>query len=272
MKKSLLPLLLALGPAPLIASQNLETIVVTGYGVDVASVPASLDIITRSEIESSTALDVADLLRFHTGLEIGRNGGPGQATSLFIRGTESDQNLVMIDGVPINSASVGSAALQHLDPQLIERLEIYKGPRSTLWGSGAMGGVINIITRKGATGLEWGGSLEAGQEQSLLGSARISHNTDQRRLSASISHQRSDGFPTLANSSIDRGYTNTSFTLAAGTDFGVHSFDASYWQTQGNNEYLDFFGNPLDQDFLNSRGSLGWNAGFTEQWSSLVEL
>ena len=272
MKKSILPLVLALGPASLFASEKLETLVVTGYPVDVASTPASVSIITREEIENSAALDIADLLRFHTGLEIGRNGGPGQATSLFIRGTESDQNLVMIDGVPINSGSVGSAALQHIDPQLIERIEIHRGPRSTLWGSGAMGGVINIVTRRGRAGLDWGGSLEAGQRSSLLGSASVSNNAERWRLSASASHQRSDGFPPLASSSIDRGYTNTSFSLAAGFDAGNHAFGASHWQTQGNNEYLDFFGNPLDQDFLDSRSSLSWNATIYSHWNSLVEL
>jgi len=196
MKTTLLPLALLLGPASLAAAENLETLVVTatGYPVSLSQAPAGLSVITRDEIRNSPALDIADLLRFHTGLEIGRNGGPGQATSLFIRGTESDQNLVMIDGVPINSGSVGSAALQHIDPRLIERIEIYKGPRSTLWGSGAIGGVVNIITRDGGKGTDWGGSLEGGEENSWRANARTSYGDERKRFSAALAHQRTDGF------------------------------------------------------------------------------
>ncbi|WP_457668880.1 TonB-dependent receptor domain-containing protein [Thiolapillus sp.] len=275
MKLSTLTLALALGPASLLAAESLDNMVVTatGYATARNDALASMDVITAEEIQRSAATDIADLLKFHTGLEIGRNGGPGQATSLFIRGTESDQNLIMIDGIPVNSGSVGSTALQHIDPQNIERIEIYKGPRSTLWGSGAIGGVINIITRKaGEEALSYGGSLEGGSDATWRGNVYIGQAQDNHRLSASVSHARTDGFPTLESSNLDRGYENTSFNLAAGFDTGRHSFDASHWQTQGNNEYLDYFGNPLDQDFLNSRSSLSWTAPFTDFWTSIVEL
>ena len=275
MKNPTLFLALAAAMTPAHAADTLEPLVVTatGYPVELDDSLASMEVITAEEIQRSAATDIADLLKFRTGLEIGRNGGPGQATSLFIRGTESDHNLVMIDGVPINSGSVGSAALQHIDPQNIERIEIYKGPRSTLWGSGAIGGVINIITRKaGSEKLSFGGALEGGSDNTWKASAHLGHAADNHRLSASLSYQTTDGFPPLATSSIDRGYENTSFDLAAGFDAGIHRFDASHWQTQGNNEYLDYFGNPLDQDFLNSRSSLGWEAAFSGNWTSTLEL
>lgn len=275
MKLSTLTLALAMAPASLFAAESLDTIVVTatGYATHLDDVLASMEVITAEEIQRSAATDIADLLKFRAGLEIGRNGGHGQATSLFIRGTESDQNLIMIDGVAVNSGSVGSAALQHIDPQNIERIEIYKGPRSTLWGSGAIGGVINIITRKaGEEKLSYGGSAEGNSDSSRRANAHIGHAADNHRLSATLSYQKTDGFPPLASSSIDRGYENTSFDLAAGFDAGIHHFDASHWQTQGNNEYLGFFGNPLDQDFLNSRSSLGWEAAISDQWRSTLEL
>ncbi len=275
MKLSSLTLALAMGPASVLAAESLDTMVVTatGYDTSLDDALASMEVITAEEIQRSAATDITDLLKFHSGLEIGRNGGPGQATSLFIRGTESDQNLVMIDGVPVNSGSVGSAALQHIAPQNIERIEIYKGPRSTLWGSGAIGGVINIITRKaGKEALVYGGSLEGGSDDTWRGNAYIAHAKDSHHLSASFSHQRTDGFPTLESSNIDRGYENTSFNLAARIDAGRHSFDTSHWQTQGNNEYLDYFGNPLDQDFINSRSSLSWTAPFSDIWTSILEL
>ncbi len=253
------------------ASETLEPLVVTAtsYPIPLEHTLASMDIITRQDIEAAAANDVADLLKFHAGLEIGRNGGPGQATSLFIRGTESDHNLILIDGVPINSGSVGSAALQHIDPQNIERIEIYKGPRSTLWGSGAIGGVINIIMRKGQASQTRGhASLEGGEDRTLRAAASISHDGERFQGALSVSHHQTEGFPTLETSNIDRGYRNTSFDISASADIGSNRFGAQHWQSQGNTEYLDYFGSPLDQDFLNSRSSLSWSSDFSPVWNS----
>ncbi len=105
-------------------------------------------VITREDIELSLAADLAELLRFEAGIDIGRNGGPGQASSIFLRGTESNHTLVLIDGVRINPGTLGGAAIQHISPEIIERVEIVKGARSALFGTDAIGGVINIITRR----------------------------------------------------------------------------------------------------------------------------
>lgn len=275
MKTSRLALALAMVSTSLQAADTLEPLVVTatGYPTSLDDALASMDVISAEDIQRSAATDIADLFKFRTGMEIGRNGGPGQATSLFIRGTESDHNLIMVDGIPINSGSVGSAALQHIDPQLIERIEIYKGPRATLWGSAAMGGVINIITRKSSADiLSYGAAAEGGSDNTWRANAHIAHADEKLRLSASLSRQKTDGFPSLANSNIERGYDNSSFNLAAMVDVAGHSFNASHWQTQGNNEYLDFFGSPLDQDFLNSRSSINWDTDFGTSWNSVLEL
>ena len=85
-------------------------------------------VITRNDIERSLASDVSELLQQHAGLEIARNGGPGQTTSLFTRGTESNHTVVLIDGVRINPGTIGGAALQNISPESIERIEIVKGP------------------------------------------------------------------------------------------------------------------------------------------------
>lgn len=268
--KATLPLALLLGPVAAHAAENLQPMVVTGtgYPVELEQLPASMEVISRDEIENSTAYDLGDLLRFHSGLEIGRNGGPGQATSLFVRGTNSNHVLIMVDGVPVNAGSTASAAIQNIDPQTIEQVEIYKGPHSTLWGSGAMGGVVNIITSHPRQGLDWGGSVEAGGNRTRRGSARLSWADDQLRLGASLSHDRTDGFPTRANSNINRGYQNTTFNLLGGLQAGDNDFELRHWQTQGMSEYLSFFGKPLDQDFLNSRSSFGWTARFIDRWQS----
>ncbi len=74
---------------------------------------------------------------------------PGQTTAVFIRGADSNHTLVLVDGVRINPGTIGLAALQSIDPATIERIEVVKGPRSALYGTDAIGGVINVITRRG---------------------------------------------------------------------------------------------------------------------------
>ena len=116
----------------------------------IEEVLAPVIVIDRDAIERSAAGDVAELLRFHAGLDLGRNGGPGQTTAVFIRGADSNHTLVLVDGVRINPGTIGLAALQNIPPAMIERIEVVKGPRSALYGTDAIGGVINVITRRGA--------------------------------------------------------------------------------------------------------------------------
>ena len=120
---------------------------------------APVVVIDRATIERSNAGDAAELLRFHAGLDIARNGGPGQPTALFIRGTESNHTLVLVDGIRINPGTIGLPGLQNIPPDMIERIEVVKGPRSALWGSDAIGGVVNIVTRRGS---QDGWIMEAG--------------------------------------------------------------------------------------------------------------
>jgi len=104
-------------------------------------------VIDCTEIEAAQAHDVAELLRLHAGIEVARNGGrPGQATSVFVHDTESNHVLILVDGVKVNPATIGGALLPDLDPALIERIEIVNGPYSGLYGSEAIGGVIQIFT------------------------------------------------------------------------------------------------------------------------------
>ncbi|RKZ86744.1 MAG: TonB-dependent vitamin B12 receptor, partial [Candidatus Parabeggiatoa sp. nov. 1] len=109
---------------------------------------ASVTVITREDIDNSQALTIPDILRGVPGLDI-TMGGLGKTASVFMRGTESDHVLVLVDGVKIGSATTGSVAFEHLPLSQIERIEIVRGPRSSLYGSEAIGGVIQIFTRQG---------------------------------------------------------------------------------------------------------------------------
>jgi len=110
---------------------------------------ASVTVITKDDIETSQASSVQELLQATAGLQLVNSGGAGKLTSLFMRGTESDHTLVLIDGIKVNSGSDGAAAIQLIPIEMIDRIEIVRGPRTSLYGSDAIGGVIQIFTRGG---------------------------------------------------------------------------------------------------------------------------
>ena len=206
-------------------------------------------VIDREEIERSSALDVAELLRYHAGIEIARNGGPGQVTSAFIRGANSNHTLVLIDGVKVNPGTAGGAALQNITPELVERIEVVKGPRSSLYGSEAIGGVINIITRRGAPGRELGASVQAGRYGTRGAGANLSWQEPDFGAGVSATLLRADGFPTFRDSDDARGFENDAVSAWVRATRGDFDVEASHWQARGNVEYSDFFRAPQDQDF-----------------------
>jgi vitamin B12 transporter len=111
---------------------------------------ASVSVIDRSAIERAASRDLVELLRGQPGVDIVRGGGLGQQASVFMRGSNSNHVLVLIDGVRVASANTGGYAWEHLPIGQIERIEIVRGPRAALWGSDAIGGVIQIFTRRDA--------------------------------------------------------------------------------------------------------------------------
>ena len=248
-----------------------DTIVVTATRTEIAASDATVPVtvISRDDIELSLASDLSELLRFEAGLDIGRNGGPGQATSLFLRGTESNHTLVLIDGVRINPGTIGGAALQHIAPEVIERVEIVKGARSALYGSDAIGGVINIITRRTdssfAEGAVGGGSFDSVSGNFAGGIKR--ENTD---LGVTLNYADTAGFPPRIESDIGRGYENFSANLYGSHRFGNHELSLRHWRAEGVVEYLDFFLAPVDQDFENSATAIQLDSSVGE--SGLSQL
>jgi vitamin B12 transporter len=228
-------------------------------------------VIDREQIERSGALDVAELLRFYSGIEIARNGGPGQVTSVFIRGANSNHTLVLIDGIKVNPGTAGGAALQNIPPELVERIEIVKGPRSSLYGSEAIGGVINIITRRGAPGRELGARVQAGRYGTRGGGANVSWQGPEVGAGISATTLRTDGMPTFRDADDDRGFENDALNAWFRARRGDFDLEASHWEARGDVEYADFFRAPQDQDFTNrlSRVQLGWTG---RDWRSALTL
>ena len=104
-------------------------------------------VITREQLDAAGSLSLGEVLQREAGIELRSNGGPGQPQSLFIRGAGSQQTLVLVDGMRVGSATVGTTAIEHIPIDMIERIEVVKGPLSSLYGGDAMGGVIQIFTR-----------------------------------------------------------------------------------------------------------------------------
>ena len=184
----------------------------------VESVPQDVTIITRADIEKKGVPFVVDLLRFQPDLQVVQNGGPGTVATLLMRGGESDQVLVLVDGFKFNNPTTGSADLSSLLTTDIERIEIIKGPQSTLYGSEAIAGVVNIITKKGAGKLKADLSVEGGSFNTVKTSGTISGGTDRTNYRLSATFFDTDGIPIAKNGSVPNGDTNKSVSARIGAN------------------------------------------------------
>jgi vitamin B12 transporter len=161
-------LVFSLGWMPVFAAQppeaTLPPVFVTSTRTEVPleQVTASATVITAKDIEDQQAVTVLEALRTVPGLDVVQTGSRGTGTSVFIRGAEADQVLVLIDGVEVNSTTAGAFNFAHVTTENIARIEILRGAGGTLYGSQAIGGVINIITKKGRGPMEFGLSAQGG--------------------------------------------------------------------------------------------------------------
>ena len=136
---------------PVSAQNRLNPVVVTGSREPepLDRVTADVVVIDAERIRASTADSVEDLLRREAGVQVSRNGGPGQSAGVFIRGAGSSNTVVLVDGVRIGSATLGLVAFEAIGLAQIERIEVLRGPGSSLYGADAVGGVIQIFTKRG---------------------------------------------------------------------------------------------------------------------------
>ena len=195
---ALSPVLIPVVAADDPATANLDTVVVTATRTDQprALTGESISVITAADLSSAQAVVVADALAQTPGLTIVRNGGIGQTTSIGMRGALTGQTLMLIDGVRINNPSApdGSAILADLLVNNVERIEVLRGPQSTLYGSDAIGGVVNILSQRGgAKPGELGASAEAGSLASYRANI-AAHGTDGAiEYGAAVNYYRTAG-------------------------------------------------------------------------------
>lgn len=183
-------------PQPTIPT--LEDIVVTASRSPepLADVVGDVTVIGPRQLQAAQGESIAQIISQAPGVQFTTNGGPQTNTGLFIRGTGSTQSLILIDGMRINGSTFGGALLQTIDPSTIERIEILRGAASSLYGSDAIGGVVNIITKKGDQDRPLSAWANAGYgsyntAKSSLGLSGASHGWD---YSLSTSAASSQGF------------------------------------------------------------------------------
>ena len=248
---------LALAAEPLLLAES----VVTATRTEQATVAiASSSVITREDIERQQPRDVPELLRSLAGVNVWSNGGRGKATTVSLRGTHDKHLLVLVDGIKIGSATSGSAALQNIPVEQIERIEVVRGPRSSLYGSEAMGGVIQIFTRQARdVGLKPGFAVSAGSRSTYRGSAGLQGGNGPGWFSLGLVSESTDGInarsfrpaaPAAYEPDAD-GFREHSASLRGGYRFaGGLELDGSWLQSENRSEF----------DSRNTRGTSGFDA------------
>jgi len=233
---------------------------------------ADVTVITRDDIDASGSRDVLDLLRLQAGVDLYRTGGAGQQTSLFLRGTNSNHVLVLIDGVRAASANTGAFAFEWLPLDAVERIEIVRGPRASYWGSDAIGGVIQIFTRK----LEGPRAAAGyGTYDDAAGAAGIGHWDGANGYSVQVGARHVGGFsatnPSICNgpddpycpyNPDDDGFRNTNLVARGAHTLGSQLVSASVYRSQGEVEFDQGNSNVIEQDAgVNLEGDLadGWS-------------
>lgn len=204
------------GAPPAIGSDQamtVEDVIVTANRSPQAAdrVGQSVTVLTARDIAATQTIAVVDLLTRTPGVSLSRNGGTGSATSLRIRGAETDQTVVVIDGVKLNDPSAvgGGYNFGNLLVGDIGRIEILRGAQSTLWGSQAIGGVVNLISARPTRPLEADLTAEAGSRGTRYLRGGIGGASDRLTWRLAGSRFSSDGFSAFVDGSEDDGYANT---------------------------------------------------------------
>jgi len=272
-------------PAP-VAELTLPPIVVTADRSPqplAAAIPQTTTFNAQA-IADSTAQDLPGILAQAPGAQIARNGAPGSVASLFLRGASLQQSLLLIDGVRVDSASLGSAQLGQIPLDQIDHIEVVNGNVSALYGSGAIGGVVQIFTKTGSAddypprlnfSAGYGDYHTQTQQAGVSGALDKSGNTT---FNVSLARMKTDGFtsinPSLAPSANPNanGYLNESISASLQHRFNDKwNAGIRYFQSNGDNSYDNAYGLPTDLNNLYSKVqqiSAYANGKITDWWTT----
>ena len=235
----------------------------TRFAQTVDATLADVSVITREDIEASVTRDISDLLRLQAGLDIARTGGPGGQTSIFLRGSNNNHVLVLIDGVRVSALGTGAFTWETLPLAAIERIEIVRGPRASYWGSDAIGGVIQIFTRKldgPRVALGYG---SYGDAKADIG---IGQRGEKGGYSVQMGARNEDGFPSQNENGYgyedkDHGLRNRHLSARADHRWGEQTLDGVYLRSQGTAEFAGGY-----SDFTEQALNLSLSGAITSTW------
>jgi len=275
MKHLYLFILSCLVALPLYAEkEEVEEIVsvVSSVPQKMAEINTTIDVIEKEDLKKLASTNLTSILSGYLGIDASSNGGLGQNTSLFLRGSNSNHTLVKVNGVKINPSTAGGASISNIDPSLISRIEVGSGPHSSIHGSEAIGGVINISTlpQEKDSSLQLSVSGGANNYRKEIIQKNWLNKSDSYNVF--LLKTKSEGFPSLIASSIDSGFDNKSLGGSYTSKKSKTETDVSTWISKGRAEYLDFQSNPSSQDYENSIHSLNFKFKHKEPYLLYLNL
>ena len=243
--------LISLGLAlPTFAAENinLDDVVVTATRTPQPreALIADVSVIEAAEIKRGGQSTLIELLQQQPGVEIDNSGGTGKVSSIFLRGTNSGHVVVLIDGIRIQSATVGTTTFENLPASQIDRIEILRGPASSLYGQDAIGGVIQIFTKKGIEGFKPYASLGFGSYDTKTGEAGVRGKINDTSYALNLSASDIGGFSAV-NSKDDNiddndAYRNLSVSLNLNQKLAEgHEIGLQFFNSDGTSRYDNFF-------------------------------
>ncbi|MCA3040161.1 MAG: TonB-dependent receptor, partial [Rhodocyclaceae bacterium] len=263
-----------------IGAQNM-VVTATRTAKSVNEVLAQVTVITRLDIDEAGAPSLVDLLQRRANIDIRATGGPGQTSSVFIRGTNATHTLVLVDGQRVASSTSGATAFENIPLDLIDRIEVVRGPMSSLYGSEAIGGVIQIFTRKGGnraadkdtklTASAGIGSFSARQAEAsiegLLGETRMLLTASRRTIDAPSATNPLAGSFTFNPDRDAYENTGAAFKLTHQLWQGeILSFSA--WQSRGKTRFDSGPGNNAESTQTLRGAQLASDNNFADWWKS----
>ena len=260
--KIALPLLLAL-PQISLADLALEEIEVTTplrVPEEEENIIADTTVITSDEIKRAGLSSLPQLLQQQPGIEVTNNGGPGKVSSINIRGTSSTHSIILIDGLRVGSSTSGTSAIQNIPLSQIEKIEIVRGPVSSLYGQDGIGGVIQIFTKKGKKGFHPYVSAGYGRYKTKEMAAGVSAGNDSTSFALNLSGMNTDAFSAFVpndsaasnTSNLDKDtYRNRSVSSNLTHQFSEKiKIDFQYFLSTGKNMFDNRFAN-FDATYIN---------------------
>lgn len=247
------------------------------------NVLADVTVIEQDDIERAGQSSLVELLQRQPGVETVASGGAGKATSVFLRGTNADHVVVMVDGLRVNSATLGTTSFESLPLAQIERIEILRGPASSLYGADAIGGVIQIFTKRGEGAAKFNSFAGIGSYNTRRADAGVSGSLNGTHYALNLSSQQEQGLSARkANTGADADkdpYRNHTLSAALSHDFDAdNALELQLFASSGHNDYDSTSTNPNNQYTTAYADTLLRSYGVTSHnrvlpwWNSTVRL